>query len=346
MGGDNIYINHECAIIHKGYLWGICTEDNALYKTNLATGEIIYIISFGKSDKILYKNIFLYEDKLVLIPGEADKIVVYETKNNEIEYLEFKLKDTRLFKFKIGIQYNKLLYIFPMCMKYILRIDMCDMSIHYLENPINEYLAEYKNYEKMFSSYERINEQEVMFSCFEKNVLFYFNLATGEYIWKRIPNDVDAEGYRSIAQNNDSIFLLSIDEQHLLKYNKVTLELEEKIQLDAKYGNIICVGGVIWLIPNRKTKISKYIIDEKQIISYPYDKVFSFTPFWGNKAIANKDIINDKNNIYIVPRCCNGIVRIDKEKENVDFIKFTAAEMTQKHIINVFQNQIEKRKLF
>ncbi len=92
----NCFKTNRGGIVLDGHIWQFCHMYNALFKFDLKTHKITYVTSFSKYaiDEIhLFYAANKYNDWLILLPYQKKEIALFNTKTNEVKYIEFEAED-------------------------------------------------------------------------------------------------------------------------------------------------------------------------------------------------------------------------------------------------------------
>lgn len=344
---QDYFIMQELAAVQGNFFWGV-SKDNKLYKTNLETGEMEFIFNFGcfGDMEYLFNNMFIYENKIILLPGELTSIVVYYTDTGKVELYDYDGNDDRyetgvsFCKFSCGIVYKNYLFAFPANMPYILRINLENMSREYIYAPINEYLAKYGGYSALFISvYGRLREK-IWIPCCEQNLVFVMNLKTLEYKWQELQAESNSKGYISCTNSRDTLFLINIKGE-MLCFALESLQFQT-IYAFNRLGNIFGNNKFLWFVPLDKSKIISFLYETGAIEQYDYDSRFRFSPKLEENVVTFSRAVQDNGLLYIVPRYCNGIIMLSTEKNASSFLKISF-KLTE-DFLELFDKQEASRK--
>lgn len=345
----DVFIMQELGVVQKDFLWGMC-RDNKLYRTNLKTGEMEFVQNFGKfGDKeYLFNNIFAYQNRLILLPGDSDCICIYHTDTGNMEEYSYVGNDTgykrgtSFCKFSCGVVHGNALFAFPAGMKYILKLNLDTMKCEYIYEPVNEYVDRYGSYGAMFiSAYGRVGD-EIWLLCCEQNLMLKMNLCTLEYRWQELKNESDYRGYISCA-NNDNIFFAVTREGRVLCYDIKTLHPQRALWF-GRLGNIYCSGKFVWFVPLDRSKICSFIDGIEDVTEYEYDSRFLFSPKFEEEHYTFTRVLPYDGHLCIIPRCCNGILVLDGEKGSISFLK-TFFKVTNPYL-REFEQHGEQGKIY
>lgn len=116
------------AVVYKNNLWFVGLNDNRIYRMDIKTFQatVECRIPWEKLSvkKLQYSKVVLYKCKLILIPGLASKITVYDLERKEIRYIDYHDKKcgTGAF-FMDGVLENNELYLIPTSYDRVVCID-------------------------------------------------------------------------------------------------------------------------------------------------------------------------------------------------------------------------------
>ncbi len=93
---SNCFKANRGGVVLDGHIWQFCHTYNALFKFNLKTQKITYVTSFSKyaiDERHLFYAANKYNDWLILLPYQKKEIALFNTKTNEIKYIEIEAED-------------------------------------------------------------------------------------------------------------------------------------------------------------------------------------------------------------------------------------------------------------
>lgn len=127
-------VKMQCFHVDENNIWFVPEEAGVLCKYDLLAKQIVLmrIIPGDMAREYAYSAIVKYENKLVLIPCVAEKIVVYDMDMEvfrEIELPDHKEAQLSHIKFIYGFGKGYFIYLIPGSYPYFIRIDMRNFEV-------------------------------------------------------------------------------------------------------------------------------------------------------------------------------------------------------------------------
>lgn len=316
----NIFIGIDGAAYYNNALWCMGAKGNKLYKIDINTGEVEYIYSFSKLEekpRQIFK-ILEYNGKLILLPGYSKYIITYDVNSNEEKYYKYQCIDNleSFYRFGTFIIREDSLFLFPGCMKYILKINLENMHLEYLYEPIKYYESIYDKKQNIICSDRGVSkDNKIYVPCYAENAVICLNIDNNLFEIIQIKGGQnEKKGFRDIIVCDNEIFLLDFS-GNLLKWD---FNLKESIVLMKSAGRIYrCMEkheNIIWLIPGDDKEICFYDLKKGIIQEINYPLEHKFVIYSSKGGITFNDINRNGNEVYITPRCNNMILILNLDK--------------------------------
>ncbi len=271
---------------------------NALFEVNMLTGECSYICMFDESDKKrrLYTTAYKLGNKIYFIPASADRIAVYEPKEDFLYYLDIEDVDSSCHKyynikskFNGGVVQGNYLYITPCTYPAILRINSSNDKIEYYKDWFTE--TDY-----MFRKSPYFDGINIYLPCTKNNLILKFNTENCRGNMFELPTKYG--GWWSMCKIGDNFWLSPRKPGPIISWNEennTVSEYEdypsgfEKSDFFSTY--IFEHNGMPYILP-AFANMGLYIDIDKKIIS----------PWTINGVISGSEVFflfSDEDNIYL-----------------------------------------------
>lgn len=124
---DLLVVDH--VVEYEGKWWFLSLKNNGIYRMDKDTyiAELVTHVPFEYTI-IDYKCIYIYEDKIFVLPWGAGKIAIYDIKKELFRYL--KIENLRNAPFIKAIAAGNRLYLIPNCCNSLWYVDMEQECIH------------------------------------------------------------------------------------------------------------------------------------------------------------------------------------------------------------------------
>lgn len=176
-------------VFAEGFLWGFMHSHNVLAQIDITTGKMKYVSRVPEEGDFesLYIDIVYREGKLFLIPLRADSIAMYDIEENRFHKIEINIKrcikNSSIYKFQYkcskGLVYDNYLYIFPCCFSAIIRMDLNDYSLDYIDDWAEEINPKVKNRNEVyFRSFFFDGDKNVWLAGCAGNYIMKFDLSS------------------------------------------------------------------------------------------------------------------------------------------------------------------------
>ena len=206
----------------NGEIWFPNRYFNALVKVNKTSGEVHLVNKFPNYDirqRGLYTSVCYVGGKLVFIPGQSNEILSYDVKTEEYVSVELDIQKVGKDKwyFWNAYVYHQYVYMLPRKSKCIVRYDILENSVKYLENALNKIISSFSEGTPCFVGQFEIVEGKI-YMPFEKiNAVAIFNLESEEIDIKYL--DIE-NGCSTINYVEGNFYMASCDFPIIYKWNK------------------------------------------------------------------------------------------------------------------------------
>ncbi len=252
-GSDNLlYCNF---VTYKGRRWFWSINFNALFSADMEWRLAKKIGKYAGCAGSDYTNTVLYQGKLILLPGMARRIMIFDIESNVFRFIElvemegieqteknlfygYAIKDEILFM--IGNQ-------IPCLLKF-------NMKTEQIENAVNLFPEEEKR--EIYFRDAIIDQKQLVIPAFEDDLLFEVN--TDTLHWTRRHMKHTESGFSSICKAGDSVWLLPREKDPVIQWRRQTDIMTEHEMKRAGYQYIpmqinfhsgIYLDNKIWIFP-------------------------------------------------------------------------------------------------
>lgn len=302
----------------NGYLWGVgFYGKNTLWRIDLISGKVDAIISFSHE---IYSQAIAHDNKLILLPGFAKQMAVYNIDEKQMLQYDMQLKEYKKerMKFAAYMVYGNTIFLFPNCTEDIVVINVKNMKMEYIDKPIIEYKKHHDLNDSIFAPSVCFQDGKMYIPCANENMVLIMDAYTREYKWETIPLLLENRGIQALANNGSLLFLITKNGEVFCwdrKYHNVQKILNSKY----KYRGVKYANGAIWLFPDGQGPIISYDIENKDIKEYYYNNNLKF---YRNECRFNNNIIEVGEKLYVGLWFANGLIEIDTLNRNLKFIKY------------------------
>lgn len=315
----------ECIDIDgfEGYFWGY--NCNALFRVNMNTYVVDYLYSYDSmcsDNERLFSAIKVIGDNVVLAPMKADKIIVFNRKNNEVKQYSIPLIDAaykKEAKFFNVIEYQGDAYIIGHSYPGILRVDLKKGDIEL-----------YFDFSKTFSNQElgqdifRDNvatiDEKYYLPCCNTNAVFEIDLKNKEY--KRFDVGVNDRRFSSIEFDGKYFWLFPLKDYVIVKWQK-----NENTTIEYDLNKEVVEGDN--LIRCRTFNLNEYfismpLVDYEVIIVNKNNSKISYINIPEKIAKGNRyvsDLMGSfsyKNEVYVWSRGNGELYKIDINNNQIN----------------------------
>lgn len=222
---------------------------NGLYRISLNKKNIEFLCEFPgeeKNQENLYMRTVLYQGKIVFAPSSAKQVAIYDISKNKFKMLTIKRNEIKD-KFYDIIIYKECVFLIGHRYPAILKINMVDYSIHY----INNWVDDLKNTsEKNFPGFvfaEKLIDNKLWIPQFISNLIMIFDLETNSYQIIKIKN---AEGNISgIVKGDENVYLCINGTIYKLDSNNICHKIGEKREWEGILCHLIYTKDKMFLFP-------------------------------------------------------------------------------------------------
>ena len=275
------------SVVIKDYIYFSACDFNGLMRTDIKTGKTEYICKFVKEENIEYvhSRAYVYRNEIWFVPGYGEYIACVNIETFDILYFELPYKSLGI-KYKENPALNK---------NGRVRLKSLDSG-------------KYGN-DKIFVIVAGTDTIAVI-DLINKKIIPYYDV---------IDPQTELMGYGAV--HHDVLWMVPYSGEDLialnLKNGTVTRVTKDPSLDDCK--SLCCSEGKIWFVPRKTDYIVYYDMNENE-----YHKIYDEKGDLFNKDYWYKDIIEYKNEIWILPGDGKGIVAINPdvlmiEKKNYIF---------------------------
>lgn len=239
-------------VICEDRKWFWSLNFNALFYQEMSSHRMKSVGPAIKNGSDTYNNVILYEKKLIIMPGRARKIMIYDITVSIFRFIEVKIpevrEDSNLFYgyvvaddylFMIGNQY-------PCILKFNMRTEKIEKIVNLF--PYGE--------GKVFFREAILDRDKLIIPAFDDALIFEVNIENLQWSSRQIGQF--KEGFSSICKDESSIWLLPKDRGPVLQWHrKNNTIVEHKIEnagfrytpLKPNFHSGIYLDDKVWLIP-------------------------------------------------------------------------------------------------
>lgn len=275
--------------IDDNKIWFSNTFYNGLFYFDLTDKRIQFVCRI-ESEKIksrsLFSNIVKIDDKLVLVPDQAESIVIYDIRTNKLKTIKLDYKYNlycekygKFNKFSCAIPYKNSVFIIGCRWPLIVILDLKTEKVKYITDCF-EKNQDFLNLENILAieNYAVLNDIAYvpMFAC---EYIMKIDLKNNKVFWVKIEND--QQGFSGIALDGDNFWLSPSGYSSIVCWNekngkirKYEIDYSKYAQVDRTYRNCIVAETKILFLPDQIENL--VIIDKEQdnIIEFPLKSHF------------------------------------------------------------------------
>lgn len=291
------YVTFNAVEENNGKLYMADRENNGLIEydlnTNIASVKNVFE---GSGIKGNYWKAISYEDDIWFLPiTSSDKIAIFNTKDNNIDYIDFNIPEysCEYMPFEDGYVVNEKLYLIPAFYDSILIIDVKTKKINKIDIDIKQYTGTTK---RIFSG-SCISDEKIYMCPFGHDYLYIYDINLNCYK-KKYLKDVNSK-YGNILCDNDKIYFLPMYLNYdIIAINRNCYSLEKKsltfIENGSSYYCSLLYDNKIYFLPYNGKKMLIYSMEnnyERIVELADYELYYSRI----KKTGKNKYIITSQN---------------------------------------------------
>ncbi len=312
--GNSFSLAMDNIVEYKGKLWFLAMGDNDIYSMEQDSLEAVFVKRIPLDKKKIgdcpqYGKIYIYNDKIFVIPWIADNIAVYDMEMDEIRYIAYEDREPNCgMAFLEGIIKENKLYIIPCSSNYFLIIDMDREEMEKI--PIlNESEKEGTIAYAWGSIF--VEKSKILFTALFHNIIYSFDMESLEiesYQFEGLGNGGagicgDEENIWIIPRKTDKIFRWDRKRQELSVYRDFPEGYQpgedwsfHRIWFDDKLYLLPRQANMCIMVDAGNGKMNR-VLDVCKDIGNWYDKYMFFSHIWREKEKVR--IIETKTgNIY------------------------------------------------
>lgn len=327
-------------IIEDEIIWALANDYNGLFQGNCKTGEFEYLGNPGSGRRIpMFSSMVKINEYIILAPASEEKIVIYQITNKKFE--EIPIPKPRFIteryqkyhewgNFSI-IRWKSYAFLIGMYYPAILRLNMEDRSIDYMDSWVNEIeknasddgMYYFRNSHVIKNNYLYIPVNII-------NVVLEVNLNNLDCKWHYIGSD--AVGFSGICMIDDDFYISARDTRKVIKWNIQNKKHYDYMlnkfypdnNIKASVSFLHYDGESLWYFPINSTTVLKkrrdsnewekdlflkQYAEESNIYKHIWKQTYSFAKlcnnnFWiflGSKmTLINYDYNNKRINEYCI----------------------------------------------
>lgn len=330
--------------------WAFCKGHNGLYKVDLLTKEVSYVLSLPTEnfyEKQLYSDIVEYKNWLYMLPINAKDIIAINKDTHDIKVIESTIGE-REYKYVSKMVKDNYLIITPASnTDAVIIVDMDCQSVEeisLMESYNNEIekislaytLADIKD-DKIYIP-SRVTNKVLI--CTKKEMYWKTIEDSGDGLWQC---KVDENGLWILPIHGAYVYRCKHDCEEIVKidYSEVINNVNIFLNFDRFFERIMDVDTHIWLLP-LKAKfflkidknsleydvinlsaevIHKCLDDGKGYFGKPiYEKGYIYLPSYGNNCFAKIDVVNET--MWVETFEVKNEIIAEQHKENVEKNEF------------------------
>lgn len=244
-------------------VWMLLVEHNILMRIDRKTGIMVpcgYIASERKekNPQILYRFLFLHEEKLILLPYDEKDICIYNIQEAAFEHIELDMeklgkKDTWRFT---GYKKSDNRVVVYGENSLILIIDLSTFEIRYLD--LSEKIPEDLKIDYWFWKYSYIKENKIyLVPLLSDPCVIELDMCSEDVKCYRIPEE-NIGPIDNPVFDEASLFYFHRNQEKTVKLSRFDLGSEnvevydlniENIKDGKAFSFVACVQGVLWMLP-------------------------------------------------------------------------------------------------
>lgn len=299
--GSNLYKLRSHGYVElDGEIWFPNLQFNALMKIKKSTGQLEIIDKFPNYNVLcswLYSTVYQVGDELVFVPCNSEEVVSYDIKTGK--FISTSLDKKWLGKagpyFVQGYVYNHYIYMFPVCAKCIIRYDVINHAVKYLDNKLASIISDLPEGSICFYQQYEVLETKMYIPFAELNVVGIFDLRDESFEFKSLSieggcstiNYID--GYYYLASwKSPAIYCWDIETGAIRKYDEFP---EEFVAGDYVFSFACSMKKRLFLFPHYGNMIVSFDTESGEI----------------RKAQSVDNIDKEAANTYFVKKCAENI---------------------------------------
>jgi hypothetical protein len=181
---NNYSLAMDNIVNYQGEWWFLALKDNGIYRMNKDTLEASMVARIPCDEEVTnqqYSKIYIYKDKIFVIPWGAKKVAIYDIQKNEFRYLEYDAEEVyRGVIFLKGVVRENKLYLIPCAFNKLLYIDMNNEEICVVDESLSSVFP-CSSISHRFAWGNAFDEEDsVIFTKLEENKIIRINLRTAK----------------------------------------------------------------------------------------------------------------------------------------------------------------------
>ena len=162
-------------------IWFFALQFNALVKMNKLSGKIRFMIKFPEYNICefwLYTSVCKIGEQLIFTPHRSKKIAIYNTKSGEFSSIDLSIEQVgiREYYFMNAFAYHNYVYMFPVDARCIVRYNVMNKSIKYIDGNLEKVLSVLPKGAKCFIQQYETLDDKVYIPFAELNAVAIFDL--------------------------------------------------------------------------------------------------------------------------------------------------------------------------
>lgn len=253
--------------VRGNYVWFCDMYHSRLIKMDISTGEMCLeavMPAFPVGRQMGYGTIIIHEDKLVITPRNADRILIYDLKSRDMTELPLTDGEKPEGKplFINAFAYKNNIFLVPGRFFALVKLNMDNMELTYYDKIVEDAKAYQSNCTDIM-----VNCRPVVIDCycilpiFGTNVFVQMDLDTGNYVIKK--SEKTKMRILATACDENDIWFAGFDEG-LFRYNFENERFEEFEDFSGISKPKIGIGQIL----NYKNQIIIFPINESRMIVF------------------------------------------------------------------------------
>lgn len=316
---EAICLDGEC-------IW--CTAGNygILFRVNINTGKMDYISEISAEEfrkKRLYSDIQRYNEKLLLVPISANTITIYNIDSKTFD--EIKLEEPKEnfhlyksdYKFSRCIIYGAFAYLFSITFPAIIRIDLTNYNVRYLDQWIGFFEGKVINKKHVYFRNIYNNNNKIYFASCCSNLVVEFNMKKETFSMYEVGKYDDC--FSDIVFCEGKIYVSLLYKREILVLDAKSWEEIGRIKTDEKSTSIS--------MENWNNKVFYFPVNLSQILVIENGSIVNRISLVTHvkKNIIYK-VIKDKSNCYFIADKNDRIIKFSMENFIIEEIEICCDE--------------------
>lgn len=302
------------------FIWCTLGGFNTLLKININTKKAVYVCVIPGEEfqkERLYSDIQCYENKLILIPMAAKDIAIYNIYDGHFIKIKLKMQEEgkslykQNYKFSKCIIYKSYAYVFCVSYPAIIKINLKDYSVQYLNEWLKFFEGKDKDKTKVyFRNIYRVCNKVYLASCC-CNLVMEFDIEREKFSMHRVGKTGDI--FSDIVLCGDKVYISQLLKREILVLNKQNWCEIERIGLETKISTSIEMKT--W-----KNKVYYFPVNMNSILIIESSNCIKELDLQDKGSIVYK-VINKESNCYFITEKNFSMGKYSMENNKVKYVK-------------------------